>query len=121
MNKTEQTYKGTISRRYAKKQIFKAIIGYLGVYASWMVLTFWLLYFFKEIPELESILWILLFSVVLPFIVVLISVIWYYNRYVRDNFSSTNSQWVNSTYCPNNDWVKSVTGKTEKNCQQIDY
>ena len=86
MSKQDLTYKGTISRNYAKKQIFKTIIGYLVFYASWMVLTFWLLYIFdvfEGLFEFYGILWILFYSVVIPFIVVLVSAIWYYNRYVN--------------------------------------
>ena len=77
------TYKGTISHNYAKKQIFKTIIGYLLFYASWMVVTLWLLYYFEEIPQFEWMLWILIYSVLIPFIVVSVSSIWYSYRYVK--------------------------------------
>ncbi len=83
MSKRDLTYKGTISRKYAKKEILKTIIGYLVFYASWMVVTFWLLYFFEEIPQFDWVLWILFYAVVIPFIVVLVSVTWYSYRYVN--------------------------------------
>ena len=83
MSKRDLTYKGTISRKYAKKEILKTIIGYLVFYASWMVVTFWLLYFFEEIPQFDWILWILFYAVVIPFIVVLVSKTWYSYRYVN--------------------------------------
>lgn len=83
MSKREQTYKGTISRNYAKKLIFKTIIGYFLFYASWMVLTFLLLYIFEKTFQVSWILWILIYSVVIPFVVVLLSTIWYSYRYVR--------------------------------------
>lgn len=83
MSKRDPMYKGTISRNYAKKQIFKTIIGYFLFYASWMILTFWILFFFEEISQFNWILWILFYSVVIPFIVVLLSTIWYSYRYVK--------------------------------------
>ncbi len=83
MSKRDLTYKGTISRNYAKKEILKTIIGYLLFYASWMVLTFWILFFFEEIRQFDWILWILFYAVVIPFIVVLVSVTWYSYRYVK--------------------------------------
>lgn len=83
MSKRELTYKGTISRNYAKKQIFKTIIGYFVFYASWMVLTFWLMYIFDGIFQFDWVLWILFYSVVIPFIVVLLFTIWYSYRYVN--------------------------------------
>ncbi|NVM38222.1 MAG: hypothetical protein HWN81_21690, partial [Candidatus Lokiarchaeota archaeon] len=83
MSKRDLTDKGTISRKYAKKEILKTIIGYLVFYASWMIVTFWLLYFFEEIPHFDWILWILFYAVVIPFIVVLVSVTWYSYRYVK--------------------------------------
>ncbi len=83
MSKRDPTYKGTISRNYAKKQILKTIIGYFLFYASWMILTFWILFFFEEISQFNWILWILFYSVVIPFIVVLLSTIWYSYRYVK--------------------------------------
>jgi len=83
MSKRDLEYKGTISRNYAKKQIFKTIISYLVFYASWMVLTFWLLYYYEGSYEFYGVLWILFYSVVIPFIVVLVSTIWYFYRYVK--------------------------------------
>ncbi len=83
MSRRDQKYKGTISRNYAKKQIFKTIISYFVFYASWMILTFWFLYFFEEIPLFDWFLWILVYSVVIPFIVVLLFAIWYSYRFVR--------------------------------------
>ncbi len=83
MSKHDLTYKGTISRKYAKKEILKSIIGYLVFYASWMVVTVWLLYFFEEIPQFDWVLWILFYAVVIPFIVVLVSKTWYSYRYVK--------------------------------------
>jgi putative transcriptional regulator len=83
MNKRDPTYKGLISSNYAKKQIFKTIIGYWLFYASWMILTFWILFFFEEISQFNWILWILIYSVAIPFVVVLVSTIWYSYRYVK--------------------------------------
>ena len=83
MSKRDLTYEGTISRNYAKKEILKTIIGYLLFYASWMVLTFWILFLFEEIRQFDWILWILFYAVVIPFIVVLVSVTWYSYRYVK--------------------------------------
>jgi putative transcriptional regulator len=83
MSKSDSTYKGTISRNYAKKQIFKTIIGYFLFYASWMILTFWLIYIFDEVFQFDWILWILFGSVVIPFIVVLLFTVWYSYRYVN--------------------------------------
>lgn len=83
MVKRDPMYIGTISRNYAKKQIFKTIIGYLLFYASWMVLTFWLLYVFETKFQFDWILWILIYSIVIPFIVVLLFTIWYSYRYVK--------------------------------------
>ncbi len=83
MSKRDPPYKGTISRNYAKKLIFKNIIGYLLFYASWMVLTFWLWYIYEEMFQFEWLLWIIIYSVVIPFIVVLIITIWYSYRFVR--------------------------------------
>jgi DNA-binding XRE family transcriptional regulator/membrane protein YdbS with pleckstrin-like domain len=83
MSKSDQSYTGTISRKYVKKQVFKTVIGYILFYASWMFITFWLLYFFEPDFLYEWFLWIMIFGVVLPFIVVLLSAIWYYNRYVK--------------------------------------
>jgi len=83
MSRRDQKYKGTISRNYAKKQIFKTIISYFVFYASWMILTFWLLYFFEKISLFGWFLWILVYPVVIPFIFVLLFTIWYSYRYVR--------------------------------------
>ena len=83
MSKSDPTFKGTISRNYAKKQIFKTIIGYFVFYAIWMVLTFWLMYYFDGIFQFDWILWILFYSVVIPFIVVLLFAIWYSYQYVK--------------------------------------
>ena len=83
MSKSEQSFMGTISRKYAKKQIFKTIIGYFLFYASWMILTFWFVYFFEPTFVYEWFLWIMIYSVVIPFVVVLVSAIWYYYLYVK--------------------------------------
>ncbi len=83
MSEKNQIYEGTISRNYAKKQIFKTIIGYLLFYTSWMVLTLWLVYYFEPEFLFEWMIWILFYSVVIPFFVVLLSIIWYSYRYVR--------------------------------------
>jgi len=83
MSKHIQPYKGTISRNYAKKQIFKTIIGYLLFYATWVVLSIWLIYFFEAPFPSDWLLWIIFYSVVIPFIVLLLSTIWYFYRYVN--------------------------------------
>ena len=86
MSKRELTYKGTISRKYASKQILKTIIGYILFYASWVILSIWLIYFFDAPFPFDWTLWIIFYAVVIPFIVVLLLTIWYSYRYV-DMFS----------------------------------
>ncbi|MFX1570244.1 MAG: PH domain-containing protein [Promethearchaeota archaeon] len=81
MSKSDQSY--TISRKYANKQIFKTILGYILFYASWMILTFWLVYFFEPTFLYEWFLWIIIYSVLVPFVVVLIIAFWYYYLYVK--------------------------------------
>jgi membrane protein YdbS with pleckstrin-like domain/DNA-binding XRE family transcriptional regulator len=83
MSKTESAFKGTISPKYAKKQILKTIIGYLIFYASWVIGSVWLLYFFEASFQLDWALWIIIFAVVIPFIVVLLSTFWYFYRFVN--------------------------------------
>ncbi|MFX0106388.1 MAG: PH domain-containing protein [Candidatus Hodarchaeota archaeon] len=83
MSKSESKYKGTISRKYAKKQIVKTIIGYILFYATWVILSIWLIYFFEAPFPFNWALWILFCSVVIPFIVVLLVTIWYFYRYVN--------------------------------------
>ena len=83
MSKNDQTYTGIISRNYAKKQIFKTIIGYFLFYASWMIITFWLVYFFESTFLYEWFLWIIIYSIVLPFVVVLVITVWYSYQYVK--------------------------------------
>ncbi|MFW9989102.1 MAG: PH domain-containing protein [Candidatus Odinarchaeota archaeon] len=83
MSEKNQIYEGTISRNYAKKQIFKTIIYYLLFYVSWIVLTLSLVYNFEPEFQFEWMIWILLYSVVIPFFVVLLSGFWYSYRYVR--------------------------------------
>ena len=82
MSKIEQSYTGTISRKYANKQIFKTILEYFLFYASWMIPTFWAVYFFEPTFLYEWFLWIMIYSVAIPFAVVLLIAIWYYYRYV---------------------------------------
>ena len=82
MSKMDHPYKGNISSRYAKKQLFKFTIGYLLFYSSWMIITCLIFYF--TIPlNLGFVLWILLFSVVVPYIFVIIAARWYLHQYVK--------------------------------------
>ncbi|MFX1364998.1 MAG: PH domain-containing protein [Promethearchaeota archaeon] len=88
MSNKNQSYKGNISSNYAKKEIFKNIIVYFSIYAWWMILIICLMYFFTPeilFEEMTWILeiWILILSVVVPFIVLLLLSIWYYYRFVK--------------------------------------
>jgi membrane protein YdbS with pleckstrin-like domain len=83
MSKPKSAFKGTISPKYAKKQILKTIIGYLIFYASWVIVSVWLIYFFEASFQFDWALWIIIFAVVIPFIVVLLSTIWYFYRFVN--------------------------------------
>jgi putative transcriptional regulator len=47
-----------------------------------MILTFWFLYIFDEF-QLEVMLWIIFYSVVIPYVILLISTIWYFFRFVK--------------------------------------
>ncbi|MFW9896150.1 MAG: PH domain-containing protein [Candidatus Thorarchaeota archaeon] len=82
MSKLDQPYKGNISSRYAKKQLFKTNIGYLLFYASWMIITCIIFYFVIPLA-LDLILWILILSVVVPYIVVIIVARWYFHQFVK--------------------------------------
>ncbi|MFX1525856.1 MAG: PH domain-containing protein, partial [Promethearchaeota archaeon] len=82
MSKLDQPYKGNISSRYAKKQLFKTNIGYLLFYASWMIITCIIFYFVIPLA-LDLILWILILSVVVPYIVIIIVARWYFHQFVK--------------------------------------
>ncbi|MFX1476705.1 MAG: PH domain-containing protein [Promethearchaeota archaeon] len=82
MSKINQPYKGNISSRYAKKQLFKFSIGYLLFYASWMIITS-IIFNFSVPSALEFILWVLILSVVIPFIVIILAVRWYLHQYMK--------------------------------------
>jgi putative transcriptional regulator len=82
MSKIDQPYKGDISSRYAKKQLFKFSICYLLFYASWMIIISLIFYFTIPLPR-DLILWILVLSVIVPFIVIILAVRWYLHQYVK--------------------------------------
>jgi len=83
MSKNDLDFQGKISRDYAKKQILKGSIGYFLFYAPWMFLTFGLIYFFEDSIQLEWFLLMIFYFVLIPYVFVLISTIWYQFKYVK--------------------------------------
>jgi len=82
MSKNNLNFQGTISRNYAKKQILKFSIGYLTVYASYMIFLFGVMYFLAGI-QLEMILLLIFYAVLIPYMFVLFFVIWFEFKYVK--------------------------------------
>lgn len=82
MSKNDLDFQGTISRNYAKKQILKFSIGYLTAYASYMIFVFGVMYFLVGI-QLEMILLLIFYAVLIPYMFVLIFVIWFEFKYVK--------------------------------------
>jgi len=83
MSKNNLDFQGVISRDYAKKQILKGSIGYFLFYASWMFLTFGLIYFFEASIQLEWFLLMIFYVVLIPYVFILIYTIWYEFKYVK--------------------------------------
>ncbi len=83
MSKNDLDFQGKISRDYAKKQILKGSIGYFLFYASWMFLTFGLIYFFEASIQLEWFLLMIFYVVLIPYVFYLIFTIWYEFKYVK--------------------------------------
>lgn len=83
MSKNNLDFQGEISRDYAKKQILKGSIGYFLFYASWMFLTFGLIYFFEASIQLEWFLLMIFYVVLIPYVFILIFTIWYEFKYVK--------------------------------------
>lgn len=83
MSKNDLDFQGKISRDYAKKQILKGSIGYFLFYASWMFLTFGLIYFFEASIQLEWFLLMIFYVVFIPYVFYLIFTIWYEFKYVK--------------------------------------
>ncbi|MFX1593841.1 MAG: PH domain-containing protein [Promethearchaeota archaeon] len=82
MSQKDFTYQGGISRNYAKKTILKISIGYIIFYALWTFLTYFGFYFF-EIYTFDIFLWLTIYSVLLPYIIVLLFSLWYLYKYVK--------------------------------------
>ena len=83
MSKNDLDFQGKISRDYAKKQILKGSIGYFLFYASWMSLVLWFYYFFEVGMQLEWFLLMIFYFVLIPYVFVLISTVWYEFKYVK--------------------------------------
>ncbi|MFW9972651.1 MAG: helix-turn-helix domain-containing protein [Candidatus Odinarchaeota archaeon] len=84
MSQKDFAYQGGISRSYAKKTIIKITIGYIIFYALMMILTFWAMYFFDPaFFTFDMFLWLTIYSVLLPYIVVLVLSLWYLYKYVN--------------------------------------
>jgi len=83
MSKNDLDFQGEISRDYAKKQILKGSIGYFLFYASWMILMFVLLSVFEADIQLDWALLMIFYLVLIPYVFVLISTIWYQFKYVK--------------------------------------
>jgi len=83
MSKTDLDFQGKISRDYAKKQIIKNSIGYFIIYASWMIVTFGLLSFIEETTPLAWFLLMIFYFVFIPYVPLLIFLIWYEYKYVK--------------------------------------
>ncbi|UCC20242.1 MAG: PH domain-containing protein [Promethearchaeota archaeon] len=84
MSQKDFTYAGGISRNYAKKTILKITLGYIIFYALPSILTYWLIYYFES-PSFtfDLFLWLTIYSVLLPYGIVLIFSIWYLYKYVK--------------------------------------
>ena len=83
MSKNDLDFQGKISRDYAKKQILKGSIGYFLFYASWMSLVLWFYYFFEVGIQLEWFFLMIFYFVLIPYVFVLISTVWYEFKYVK--------------------------------------
>ncbi|MFX1418831.1 MAG: PH domain-containing protein [Promethearchaeota archaeon] len=84
MSQKDFTYQGGISRNYAKKTNLKISIGYILFYALPTILTYWLIYYFEStIFTFDLFLWLTVYSVILPYIFILIFSIWYLYKYVK--------------------------------------
>ncbi|MFX0023653.1 MAG: PH domain-containing protein [Candidatus Hermodarchaeota archaeon] len=78
------TYQGGISRNYTKKSIIKIILGYIVFYALWMILSYWLMHFFDPLFfTLDLFLWLIVYSVLLPLVLIIPFSLWYLNKYVK--------------------------------------
>jgi len=83
MSKNDLDFQGKISRDYAKKQILKGSIGYFLFYALWMSLGFWIYCFFEVGMQLEWFFLMIFYFVLIPYVFVLISTVWYEFKYVK--------------------------------------
>jgi putative transcriptional regulator len=84
MSEKEFSYEGGISRNYAKKSIIKITIGYIVFYALSMIFTYWAMYFFDStFFTFDWFLWLIIYSVVLPYFVIILISIWYLYQYVK--------------------------------------
>ena len=83
MSKNDLAFQGNISRDFAKKQILKGSIGYFLFYASWMILTFGLIYFFEAGIQLEWFFLMIFYTVLIPYVFYLILTVWYEFKYVK--------------------------------------
>jgi putative transcriptional regulator len=84
MSQNDFAYEGGISRSYIKKSLIKIILGYIVFYAIWMILTYWLSYFFDPLVfTLSLFLWLIIYSVLLPLVIVIPFSLWYLNKYVK--------------------------------------
>ncbi len=83
MSQKDFTYQGGISRNYVKKTILKINIGYIIFYALWMILSFWVIHFFESTFTFDMVLWLTIYSVILPYIIVVVLSLWYLYKYVK--------------------------------------
>jgi len=84
MSQKEFNYQGGISRNYTKKTILKITIGYIIFYALSMILTYWGMHFFEPIFfTFDMFLWLTIYSVLLPYVIIILLSFWYLYRYVK--------------------------------------
>ena len=84
MSQKEFNYQGGISRNYTKKTILKITIGYIIFYALSMILTYWGMHFFEPIFfTFDMFLWLSIYSVLLPYVIIILLSFWYLYRYVK--------------------------------------
>lgn len=83
MSKNDLDFQGKISRDYAKKQIVKNSIGYFMAFGSWITVMIWILSFLEESFQILWFLLMIIIFVIIPYIPILILLIWYEYKYVK--------------------------------------